>query len=328
MYREPKFKAVVHFVEEQIRQGELKTGDHIPSVNAFRIRFKLSRSSIFLAMQELKSRGIIEAEPAVGYFVSSENIKVQEKVLLLFNELNAFKEELYTTILEELGDRASVEIMFHHYDRHVFETLLHDAEGRFTSYVLMPGKFRGLAPFLDKIQGKVFLLDHYQDDISALYPGVRQDFQQDTYDALLKGLDAIEKYHTLVLVQRDEKEPEERYAGIRRFCREFGFGGMLISSVADYGLNKGTLYLTPSDSELAAIIKKADARHLQIGSDYGVISFNDTPLKEVLCGGITTLSTDFRQMGRTLSTLITDGHTGSGARAIRNPWMLIRRRSL
>ena len=79
MYREPKFKAVVHFVEEQIRQGELKTGDHIPSVNAFRIRFKLSRSSIFLAMQELKSRGIIEAEPAVGYFVAVKTSRYRKR---------------------------------------------------------------------------------------------------------------------------------------------------------------------------------------------------------------------------------------------------------
>lgn len=328
MYREPKYKTIVHFVEDRIRQGELKLGDHIPSVNAFRIRFGLSRSSIFLAMQELKSRGIIEAEPAVGYFVISDNIQVEEKVLLLFNELNAFKEELYTTILEEIGNKAKVEIMFHHYDRHVFETLLRDAEGRFTSYVLMPGKFRGLAPVLDRIQGKVFLLDHYQDDICTLFPGVRQDFEQDTYDALLQGLDAIGKYHTLALVQRDVKEPEERYKGIRRFCEEFGFGSLLVPTITGSALHKGTLYLTPSDGELAAIIKKADARHLEIGSDIGVISFNDTPLKEVLCGGITTLSTDFCQMGRTLSALVVGRHTGNGASAIRNPWMLIRRRSL
>ena len=80
MQRDPKYKTIVHFIEDRIRSGELKTGDRLPSVNALRIRFSLSRSSIFLAMEELKSRGIVEAEPAVGYYVRSTNIEVQEKV--------------------------------------------------------------------------------------------------------------------------------------------------------------------------------------------------------------------------------------------------------
>ena len=193
MQRDPKYKEIVRFVEDRIRCGELGIGDRIPSVNAFRIRFKISRSSIFLAMDELKARGIIEAEPAVGYYVRSTNIEVQEKILLLFNELNAFKEELYRSFLDAIGSDASVDIMFHHYDRRVFETLLREADGRYTSYVLMPGKFRGLSPMLDSIKGRVFLLDHYQNDLRGRYPAVGQDFERDTYDALIQGLPLIRK---------------------------------------------------------------------------------------------------------------------------------------
>ena len=60
MQREPKFKIIVHFIEEQIQNGTFGLGDQIPSVNALRIRFGLSRSSIFLAMEDLKSRGTAE----------------------------------------------------------------------------------------------------------------------------------------------------------------------------------------------------------------------------------------------------------------------------
>ena len=330
MQRDPKFKAIVHFVEEQIHSGELRLGDRIPSVNAFRIRFGLSRSSVFLAMEELKSRGIIEAEPAIGYYVRSTKIEVQKKILLLFNEINAFKEEIYRSLVEEIGSNASVDIMFHNYDRRVFETLLREAEGRYTSYVVMPGKFTGLAPLLDHLQeqGKVYLLDHFQNDIAGRYPGVRQDFEKDTYDALLKGLSAIRKYDTLALVQREAKEPEERYNGIQRFCEEFGFGSLLLSSVQNSDLHAGILYITPNDRELAGIIKKAHAQHLEIGSDIGLISYNDTPLKEVLCGGITTLSTDFRQMGRTMANLIKNKLPGDVIPCLRNPWLLIERKSM
>ena len=330
MKREPKFKTVVHFIEEQIQNGAFGLGDQIPSVNALRIRFGLSRSSIFLAMEDLKSRGIIEAEPAVGYYVRSTSIEVQKKILLLFNELNAFKEKIYRSLVEELGSTASVDIMFHNYDRRVFEALLREAEGRYTSYVLMPGKFTGLSTLLDHLQeqGKVYLLDHFNDDIAGRYPGVRQDFYMDTYDALLKNLNSIRKYDTLVLVQHEAKEPEERYKGIQQFAEEFGFGSIFLPSIQNSDLRRGILYITPNDRELACIIKKAESQNLEIGSDIGIISYNDTPLKEVLCGGITTLSTDFSQMGRTMASLIKKHSSNDNIPAIRNPWMFCQRRSL
>ena len=326
MQRDPKYKEIVRFVEDRIRCGELGIGDRIPSVNAFRIRFKISRSSIFLAMDELKARGIIEAEPAVGYYVRSTNIEVQEKILLLFNELNAFKEELYRSFLDAIGSDASVDIMFHHYDRRVFETLLREADGRYTSYVLMPGKFRGLSPMLDSIKGRVFLLDHYQNDLRGRYPAVGQDFERDTYDALIQGLPLIRKYDTLILVQHEAKEPEERYDGIRRFAEEFDFNCLLVPAVHE--LRRGALYITADDRELVNLIKMADRAHLGIGEDFGILSYNETPLKEVLCGGIATLSTDFRQMGRTMARLITDTTPSPTVPAIRNPWLFIPRKSL
>lgn len=328
MQRDPKYKAVVRFVEDRIRSGELGIGDRIPSVNAFRIRFKLSRSSIFLAMDELKSRGIIEAEPAVGYYVRSAQIEVQEKILLLFNEFNAFKEELYLSFLDAIGSDASVDIMFHHYDRRVFETLLREVDGRYTSYVLMPGKFRGLAPMLDRLRGRVFLLDHYQDDLRGRYPAVGQDFDCDTYDALVKGLPQIRKYDTLILVQHEAKEPEERYDGLRRFADEFGFNSLLVPTVGEDDLHRGVVYLTANDRELVNLIKMADRKHMQIGQDFGILSYNDTPLKEVLCGGIATLSTDFRQMGRTMASLIMDTSPSLTIPTLHNRWLFLPRKSL
>lgn len=328
MKRDPKYKAIVRFIEESIQRGELQVGERIPSVNAFRIRFGLSRSSIFLAMDELKARGVIEAEPAVGYYVRSTNIAVQERILLLFNELNAFKEDLYRSFLEAMGSGASVDIMFHHYDRRVFETLLREADGRYTSYVLMPGKFCGLAPMLDQIKGRIFLLDHYQNDLRGRYPAVGQDFEADTYDALVQGLTRIRKYDTLILVQHEAKEPEERYDGIKRFAEEFDFNCLLVPTVLEDDLKEGVLYITADDRELVNLIKMADRAHLKIGKDFGILSYNETPLKEVLCGGIATLSTDFRQMGRTMAGFIKSSSHSSAIPVLRNPWLFIPRQSL
>ena len=53
--KEKRYKQIVHLIEEKITSGEYHVGDKIPSVNAYKIRFGLSRSSIFQAMNELKN---------------------------------------------------------------------------------------------------------------------------------------------------------------------------------------------------------------------------------------------------------------------------------
>lgn len=322
--REPKYCVVVHFIEDGIRSGEFRLGDRIPSVNSMRIRFGLSRSSVLLAMMELKSRGIIEAEQAVGYFVSSENIRMKHRILLLFNEFNAFKEDIYNSFIKAIGDQAQVDIMFHNYNISVFETLLRNTAGKYTEYVVMPGKFTGTSRLLDSLGGKVVLVDHFASDIAGRYSSVGQDFERDTFNALESSLNALRKYDNIILIQGTQKEPEERYDGIVRFCQEYGFHPMHLKSAAGYYPRRGDLYITAEDREMVDIIKMAGARGLRPGSDFGIISYNDTPIKEVLCGGISTLSTDFSQMGRTLAELVFE----PGVRTVANPCKLIMRQSV
>ena len=322
--REKKYKRIVHFVEDKIMSGEYRIGDKIPSVNAWNIRFGLSRSSVFLAMNELKARGLIEVEPSVGYFVASDEVKFQEKVLLLFNELTVFKEDLYNAFINAVGDDVSTNLIFHHYNRTVFETLLQKCNGKYTTYVLMPGKFEGLAHILRSLSGRVILLDHCHQDLRGEFPFVGLDFAEDTYRALCLGLEEIRKYHTVTLVQREGFEPDERYIGISRFCREYGFIPRMVETLNDHPLEKGVLYITATDREMVNILKKVMAQGFALGKDIGVISFNETPMKEILCGGITTLSTDFKQMGRTLARMVKEKTTET----IINPCTLIIRSSI
>jgi DNA-binding LacI/PurR family transcriptional regulator len=72
------------------------------------------------------------------------------------------------------------------------------------------------------------------------------------------------------------------------------------------------------------LVLKINQKKLQIGKDIGLISYNDTPLKQITAGGITTISTDFEMMGKTLGELILQGDQ----KAIHNPSNLIIRNSL
>lgn len=324
MIREQKYKAIVHFIEQKIISGEYRIGDHIPSVNALKIRFGISRSSVFLAMDELKSRGLIESVSAIGYYVASDQVNIKEKVLLLFNEFTAFKEAIYNSFISTIGNTASVDIMFHNYNRNVFEALLRSANGKYNSYVLMPGKFTGIEHILENIEGHIVLADHYDRALVGKYSSVGQDFEEDTYQALSSGLPKLHKYKRLILIQRSEIEPEERYLGLRRFCIENRFKSDLIPSIRDWRIERGDLFITAEDKELVELLKLAKKLDLTPGKDIGIISYNDTPMKEILAGGISTLTTDFNSMGKTLAEMVED----KALRTVANPCTLIMRNSI
>jgi DNA-binding LacI/PurR family transcriptional regulator len=94
--------------------------------------------------------------------------------------------------------------------------------------------------------------------------------------------------------------------------------------VVNKEMKKGEAYFVPSDRNLVRLVKMASEKNLQLGSDVGIVSFNDTVLKEVVSGGITTISTDFQLMGQTLARMIQERSSGQ----IRNKSSLIRRNSL
>lgn len=59
-------------------------------------------------------------------------------------------------------------------------------------------------------------------------------------------------------------------------------------------LKKGDLFITVEDEDLVTLINLIRDCDFKIGEDVGVISYNETPLKELL--GITVISTAFQQL--------------------------------
>lgn len=319
-----KYKLIVSHVIEDITNGTLEKGSWIPSINDFRKKYNLSRDTVFTGLSELKAKGIIESKPGLGYYVASTQISHHEKIFLLFNELNAFKEELYNSFIQNIGHSAFVNLYFHNYNRKVLETLINEANGKYTTYIIMSGKFEGIEPILNNLNGRVYLLDHFHKELYGKYSAVFQNFEKDTYEALVFGMDYIKKYSKIIMAQKDEKEPYERYYGLKKFGKEFGYSFEYINTVKNRSISKGELYMVVNDLDIVELIKKVEKKNFTLGKDIGIISYNETPLKEILSGGLTTLSTDFKTMGITLSELIKD----KSIQTIENPWKLTIRKSL
>lgn len=319
-----KYNLIVSHVTDRIASEEYKKGDWIPSINEFRSLYNLSRDTVYAGLRELRLKGIIDSNPGVGSFVASTKVRTGQNVFLLFNEFNEFKESLYCSFIESVAKDVTVDLFFHNYNRKVFETLLNEANGKYTTYVIMSGKFEGIEPLLQTLSGRVFLLDHFHPELQGKYSSVAQNFEKDTYEALVFGLPHLRKYKRIFMVQHEAKEPLERFTGLQAFCREHEFACDYLDTTANRAMVAGEVYIVVRDNDLAGALKQVDRQNLVLGQDIGIISYNDTPLKEILAGGITTLSTDFTQMGKTMASLIEQ----RSIHAVENPWKLTIRKSL
>ena len=319
-----KYRQIINSVTDAINDGKLKPGDKIPSINDICKRWNLSRDTVINAYNELKSKGIISSAAGKGYYVETSNIKTTHNIFVLFDELNSFKEDLYHSFLENLDKNMQVDTYFHHFNRKVFNQLINNSKGNYTTYVIMPAKFTGTFSQLQNINGRVIILDQLPDDLNELYPSVHQNFEKDTFSALMEGRKLISRYQKFIMVYPGGKEPEGQYKGFLKYCNDTFTPYELIHDIRGRSIEKGEVYLVVWDRHLVWLVKEARDKGLKLGKDIGIISYNDTALKEVVANGITTISTDFKKMGETLANLVkTKAHKN-----IENPFKMILRESL
>ncbi len=320
----PKYKQIINSIEDAILSGALEKGDQIPSINSIRDAHKLSRDTVLMAFNELKNRGIIKSVVGKGYYVSSSDVNVAQKIFLLFDELNSFKEDLYNSFLEHLGKNIQVDIFFHHFNPTIFSKLIDDNAGDYNYYVIMPANLEHTGKYIEKLPSdKVYILDQMHDDLKE-YAAIYQDFEKVIRDNLAKALHLINKYDKIILIFSEDKQPQGMLKGFKAFCDTYNMSFEVIKSLSNRILKPGELYIMPDDRSLLQIIKKMKSKRLLLAKDIGIISYNDTLLKEIVEGGITTISTDFYKMGQRLAEMITNKELIK----VENPNRLIIRNSL
>jgi len=300
----PKYKQIVLSVEVAIAEKRLKRQDKLPSVNKVSLEFSISRDTVLLAYDELKKRGIIYAILGKGYYVKSVEFSFEQRIFLLFDELNIFKEDIYNAFIEKIDNKAQIDIFFHNFNIDMFRKLVNEANGNYSKYIVMPTNLVGAATIIKSLpKNDVYILDQTNSEL-ADYPSVHQNFIKDMYESLLIGKCSIEKYSKMVLIFPGLKEPIGMVEGFLKFCNEFSLTNEIITSFENRKINIGDIFIIPSDRHLVNVIEQSKIQKLVIGKDFGIISYNDTPLKKVVENGITTISTNFSKMGSILAEMI------------------------
>mgnify|MGYP003637612091 FL=1 len=320
----PKYKQIVASFEEAISSGTLKKGDKLPSLNSIKNKHSLSRDTVLMAFNELKTRGIVQSIAGKGYYVMSENINVEQKIFLLFDELNGFKEDLYNSFVANLGFNVQVDIYFHHFNQDMFSKLIYDHIGDYSFYVIMPANLNNVKEVIEKLPNdKVYIIDQTHDELAA-YPSIYQNFEKNMFDGLTNVFYRIKTYRKIILIFSARKEPQGMLVGFKLFCSQNSFEHEIISSLKNRIPEKGEVYVILDDRDLLRIIKDIKQTNLILGKDVGIISYNETLLKEVVEGGITTISTNFNLMGERLAQMIITNEFAQ----IENPNGLIIRKSV
>src|SRR3546814_857343 len=326
----PKYLQIIDSVIHTISKGKLKRGDKIPSINQFSEEYLLSRDTVEKAYRQLIRDGILTAVRGKGYYINRVDVEAAIRVLLLFNKISNYKKQIYNGFTEALGRKAFVDLHIHHCNSALFKSLIQNSLGEYHYYVIMPHFYAGLDEAMDGIRmippEKLIILDKDLPLPQTPAGCVYQDFEKDILYALNDALDLIKRYSKLILVFPSlVPYPKEIIKGFRLFSMQHNIQHEIIHEIEeDTHIAPDEAYVVIEETDLVNLIKNCRERNLQVGKDLGNISYNDTPLKEILLDGITTITTDHELMGETAARLILENK----CEKIKNPFSLIRRKSL
>jgi hypothetical protein len=309
----------------------------IPSINMFSEEFYLSRDTVEKAYTILKNRNIITSIRGKGFYISRTRLISKVNILFLINKLSSYKMRTYNHFLDAIGPNSHTDLHIYHCDETLFLNLLDKNKSAYDYIIIMPHfKTPELkhVSMTDKVKKaimkipneRLIILDNIKQHIGSDVIEIYQDFENDIYSALNEGFEKIKKYKKIILVYPEKSVypyPRRILFGFRKFCVEHKLDYEILNEVYDdMILKKGDLFITIEEAHLVNLVKQVREEEFLLGKDIGVISYNDTPLKELL--GITVMSTDFKVMGETAAQMILNKSKGH----FKVPFNFIERESL
>lgn len=326
----PKYTQVVNAITDAIRRGKLKKGQRIASINEFSEEHFVSRVTVEKAYNILRNKGTLVSVKGKGFYIKKVDFDEPVKVLLLFNKISNYKRQIYQSFFKTLGANAIVDLKIHHFNVQILKSLVEKHINDYDYFVIMPYFYENVNEAIDIIKSiplqQLIIIDRQIPQFDPKCGTVYQDFENDIVQALEKGLDLLGKYSKLYFVHSNMiPYPPEMVRGFRKFCMQNFFKSEVIGEVHEYtDIKKGDVFIVIEETDLSNVIKICLAKKLKIGKDVGIISYNETPLKEVLLEGITVITTDHESMGETAAQLILN----DSKEKIKNPFSFIRRKSL
>lgn len=325
----PKYKQLTNAVLSGIEAGKLKKGSLLPSINELSFSLEMSRDTAEKGYRNLRKLGVVDSVPGKGYFIVNTDFSRKLKVCLLFNKLSTHKKIIYDAFTTAIGDRAAIDFYIYNNDFAFFKKMITSKIDDYTHFVIIPHFLEGgenAHEIINTIpKEKLIMLDKLLPGITGNFAAAYENFAQDIYAALEQALDRLSTYNTLkIIFPKNSYFPQEILKGFYRFCQQYAFDHKVLHNIKDEEINPGEVYINLMEDDLVALIDRLILLKLQIGKEVGIISYNETPLKRFILDGITTISTDFHQLGTQAAAFVLNGKTEK----IEVPFYLNLRKSL
>ena len=311
----PIYKQLIAEIERAIDNGELKEGDCLPSMNELSASLDISKETVKKVYSILRERGLIESLHGKGFFVTAWRESRKLRIFMLFDRLSQYKQMLYDAFIDKIGDSAEVTMYVYNQRVDTFEEFISQTLDKYDYFIITPHfaldpttQARALKSLKRIPNRKLIILDNWPRTLQGQYGVVYQDMSNDIYDGLKEALDDLKRYNKLHVVTL----PTSLYgslimAGVERFCADYSINVEFHYEITSDMMKRGGVYLLLNGQlglGLVEAARTAKMQGLEIGKDIGIISYNDSYLSEVILGGLTTVSTDFAQMGRLAAEMV------------------------
>jgi DNA-binding LacI/PurR family transcriptional regulator len=242
----------------------------------------------------------------------------------LFSTFTPYKETLFNALLNHLPKTSSLDIYFHYHSIKMFETLIKEQAAYYNTYIIMPEVNADTPSILSRLDPKnTYLLDVGYKEYKKLYPGVYQNFEKDIYSILMDSQHLVAKYKRLFLIFPDSLRTRDIISGFNKFSKKNIIHTEVKNRIAADQIQKDDAFIVIDDNDLVKIIQAAKQKKWKLGQDIGIISYNETNLKSVIADGITTITTDFAAMGKTIAEMAVSGK----GEIVENAFIMIDRKS-
>lgn len=324
---EYKFEQLRDEIIRVIDAGEINFNEPLPTINDVSNYYKLSRVTVSRAYNHLKKRGIITNIKG-KFFVVTERAK-RLKILLIFNKLEDNKRNTYEAIQDIFNGTAMIDLQVYYSNYNTFKNIINESLNRYDYYIIMPHFYHGTKiddgySLLKKIHpDKLLFIDRVIPEVENFKGAVVQDFDADMYLGLEKTKNLLSKYKEVRFVMKEHSHhPIEAIQALKRFCGLNNLKFSIVDDIENETMSPQVAYIVTRDKDLAELIKKIKSSVYIIGKEIGIISYNESILKELL--NVTVFSTNFYQMGKIAARMIVDEKFDM----IRNPFDIIVRDSL
>lgn len=329
----PIYRQIVDFVDNGIAKYSIKAGNRLPSINEASREKHISRHTVEKAYKILRQKGVIQSIPGSGYFINKVDKKKNTRVVVLINKSSPHKSEVFDSICHSYAN-INLGLEIHFVEEEDFQNKIDECKN-FSDYLFavsfvkddFSGNENNKPTNLDvgifQPDCNIFLDRKHaikDENISFVYQNIETDFYK-----TLQRMSGLSKYDKLILVLTTKNINEKQY-GIKpafvKFCNDHCYRYEVRSEIKDNTkIERGEAFFVFDELNLVELIRLSERNKFTLGTDIGIISHKDSPLREIM--GISVISIDYKLLGELIVSIILKKIRGN----IKNEYVFIDRGS-